>query len=152
MLQEFIMIPLDIYHNNMQNRPIETPLEAWLTFLGSDDPERIIQLISSYPEFKPIYETLYQMCRNVEVVMGFFSEELRILDRNTVKYMIEEQQKEIEEQQKEIDNLKEMNEEKGAQLEEKEAELEKQAVRLEEKDAEIEALKRKLEAYQKHVV
>ena len=35
-----------------------------------------------------------------------FSEELRELDKNTVKYMIEEQQKEIDEQKKEIDEKK----------------------------------------------
>ena len=47
-----------------------------------------------------MYETLYRMCLNVEKVMNmFFSEELRILDRNTVQYMIDEQQKEIDEQQ-----------------------------------------------------
>ena len=31
-----------------------------------------------------------------------FSEELRILDRNTVKYMIEEQQQEIDRQKEEL--------------------------------------------------
>lgn len=36
---------------------IETPLEAWLTFLSEDDPERIITLITKYPEFKAMYET-----------------------------------------------------------------------------------------------
>ena len=46
------------------------------------------ELMEQYPEFKPMYETLYQICQNTERVMGFFSEELRILDRNTVKYMI----------------------------------------------------------------
>ena len=104
MLQEFIMIPLDIFRRNMENKSIETHLEAWLTFLTDDNPERVIELITQYPEFKPMYETLYQMCLNVERVMDmFFSEELRILDRNTVQYMIDEQQKELDEQQKELE-------------------------------------------------
>ena len=34
--------------------------------------------------------------------MNMFSEELRILDRNTVKYMIEEQQQEIDRQKEEL--------------------------------------------------
>lgn len=39
-----------------------------------------------------------------------FSEELRILDRNTVKYMIEEQQREIEQQKEQIEkNEKRIN-------------------------------------------
>lgn len=104
LLQEYVMIPLDIYHKRTDNKPIENKLEAWLTFLSDDRPERIIELITKYPEFKPMYETLYQMCLNVERVMDmFFSEELRILDRNTVQYMIDEQQKELEEQQKELE-------------------------------------------------
>lgn len=73
----------------MDNKPIETPLEAWLTFLSDDRPDKIIELITKFPTFKAMYETLYQMCQNVERMMEMFSEELRILDRNTVKYMIE---------------------------------------------------------------
>ena len=104
LLQEYVMISLDIYHKRTDNKPIESKLEAWLTFLSDDRPERIIELITNYPEFKPMYETLYQMCLNVERVMDmFFSEELRILDRNTVQYMIDEQQKELDEQQKELE-------------------------------------------------
>ncbi len=98
------MIPLDIYHKRTDNKPIETPLEAWLTFLSDDRPEKIIELITRYPQFKAMYETLYQMCVNVEKVMNmFFSEELRILDRNTVQYMMDEQQKEIDEQKKALE-------------------------------------------------
>ena len=83
-------------------------LEVWLAFLSDDRPEKIIELITRYPEFKPMYETLYQMCLNIERVINmFFSEELRILDRNTVQYMIAEQQKEIEEQKTEINAQKE---------------------------------------------
>lgn len=102
MLQEYVMIPLDIFHENMDNKTIETPLQAWLTFMASDDPDRIIELITTYPEFKPMYETLYQMCLNIERVMNMFSEELRILDRNTVKFMIDEQQQEIDRQREQL--------------------------------------------------
>ena len=137
MLQEYIMIPLDIYRKGMDNKSIETPLEAWLTFLSDDRPERIIELITKYPEFKPMYETLYQMCMNIERVMNmFFSEELRIMDRNTVQYMIDEQQKEIEEQKEEISAQKEEN----SVLREEINTLRKEIIRLKE---ELEALKQK---------
>ena len=121
------MIPLDIFHWNMDNKTIETPLDAWLTFLASDDPDRIIQLITKFPEFKPMYETLYQICLNIERVMNMFSEELRILDRNTVKYMIDEQQQEIDRQRE--------------QLAEKNSQLEKKDLQIEEKDSQIKELK-----------
>ena len=109
MLQEYVMIPLDIFYKNMENKIIETPLEAWLTFMACDEPDRIIELITEFPEFKPLYETLYQMCLNVERVMDMFSEELRILDKNTVKYMIEEQQQEIDRQKEQLEELTEEN-------------------------------------------
>lgn len=49
-----------------------------------------------------MYEHVYNMCRNVEDVMGIFSEELKILDRNTVKYMVDEMQETIDEQKKQL--------------------------------------------------
>ena len=85
-----------------------TEVEAWLTFLSSDNPERIISLISEYPEFKPMYEEVYELCRNTEEVMRMFSEELAILDKNTVQYMIDEMQAELN---KKDNELAERNEE-----------------------------------------
>ena len=120
------MISLDIYHKRTDNKPIESKLEAWLTFLSDDRPERIIELITNYPEFKPMYETLYQMCLNVERVMDMvFSEELRILDRNTVQYMIDEQQKELEERQKIIDQQEKINLQQAEEISRLRMELER---------------------------
>lgn len=130
LLQEFVMVPLDIFYTNMQNKSIETESEAWLSFLAYDEPDRIIELITKYPMFKPLYETLYQMCRNVEDVMGFFSEELRILDRNTVKYMIEEQEKQLEEQEKQLEEQEKQLEEQEKQLGEVVTQLEEQKKQL----------------------
>lgn len=98
MLQEFIFIPLDIFRNIQHNKSITNKLEAWLALLSMDEPETIIQLITDYPEFKDIYEEVYTMCLNVEKVMGMYSKELRELDRNTVKYMIDEMQATIDQQ------------------------------------------------------
>ena len=67
-----------------------------------DEPERIIELITAYPEFKAMYEHVYSMCRNVEDAMGIFSEELKILDRNTVRYMVDEMQDTIDEQKEQL--------------------------------------------------
>ena len=122
------MIPLDIFQQNMQDKFIDTILEVWLIFLSSDDPDRIIELITKYPQFKPLYETLYRMCQNVEEIMGFFSEELRIMDRNLTMYMMEEQQKELEENKKE---------------------LEKKQRTITEKDIQIQMLMKQLEEYKK---
>lgn len=132
LLQEYIMIPLDIFLAGMHNKPINTPLEAWLTFLGDDSPKRVIELITAYPEFKEMYTTLYQMCRNTERVMRMFSEELRIMDRNTVRYMIEEQQKEIDICREEIARQKEQLELKDKEWSEKVSEKDAEMKRKEE--------------------
>ena len=41
-----------------------------------------------------MYEQVYEICQNIEQVMGMFSKELYELDRNTVRYMIDELQEE----------------------------------------------------------
>jgi len=96
LLQNYCFIPLDIFRKNLQNMGIRTKLDAWLAFLCMDDPEVIIQLITAYPEFRAMYEQIYSLCQNIEGVMDMFSEELRIMDRNTVRLMIDEQQEEID--------------------------------------------------------
>ena len=96
LLQNYCFIPLDIFRKNLQNNGIRTKLDAWLAFLCMDDPEVIVQLITAYPEFRAMYEQIYSLCRNIEGVIDMFSEELRIMDRNTVCLMIDEQQEEIE--------------------------------------------------------
>lgn len=135
------MIPIDIYHKTTDNKPIETPLEAWLSFLSDDRPERIIEIIAKYPEFKPMYEALYQMCLNIEKVMNmFFSEELRILDRNTVQYMIDEQQKEIDEQKKKIDNQQKEIDKQQKEIDNQQKEIDKQLEEISQLKKSIELL------------
>lgn len=102
LLQKYIFISLDIFKETMHNKPIRTTEDAWLTFLSCDEPEKIIELITAYPEFKPLYETLYRMCRNMEDIMGFWSEELRELDRNTVYYMIDQLQQKADDLSTEV--------------------------------------------------
>lgn len=94
-MQEYYFIPLDIFRENIQNKGINTDLDAWLTFLTADEPETISMLIEAFPTFKEMYQDIYELCRNIEGVMHMFSKELRQLDRNTVEYMIDEMQNEI---------------------------------------------------------
>ena len=77
---------------------IQNRLDAWLAFLGSDDPE----IIERYPDFKEMYQQVYDICRNIEEVMGMFSKELLEMDRNTVELMIDEMQDEIKQQKETI--------------------------------------------------
>ncbi len=94
LIQNYIFIPLDIFKQKHQNDPITTQLEAWLTFLSMDEPEKIIRVCEDFPMFKDLYRHIYEICRNTEDIIGIFSEELAIMDRNTVDYMIDRLQKE----------------------------------------------------------
>ena len=115
-MQKFVFVALDIYRKNQQNKSIKNRLDGWLTFLSSDAPEDIIALIEKYPDFKPMYAQVYEICQNIEQVMGMFSKELYELDRNTVRYMIDELQEENKRwkeqdkrNQEEIEHWKEVN-------------------------------------------
>ena len=98
LLQEYLFIPLDIFKKNQQNEnrsvKIENRLEARLAFFWMDDPEAIIDIIEKYQAF--------DVCRNIEDVMQMFSKELLELDRNTVKLMIDDMQKEIDCQREQL--------------------------------------------------
>lgn len=122
LLQEFVFLPLDIYRKTKHNK--ESRIDAWLTFLGEDEPELIMKLINRYPDFREMYEEIYTLCLNTEKVMGMFSKELQELDRNTVQYMIDEMQDTIDRQKQELeDQRKEMDRKLEAQKEEYEKKL-----------------------------
>ncbi len=64
-------------------------------------PEDVIALIERYPDCWKMYEQIYEICQNIEQVMGMFSKELYELDRNTVRYMIDMLQEENARQKEE---------------------------------------------------
>lgn len=87
---------LDIFHKRPHNKNVNNKSDAWLILFSSDEPDMIISLIKAYPEFQEIYEEAYTICLNIERMIEMFSEELAILDRNTVKYMMDEIQNTID--------------------------------------------------------
>lgn len=132
LLQKYVFIPLDIFVKNKQT--IDNKLDGWLTLFASDDPDRIVELITKYPEFKCIYEKVYEMCMNMEDIMGLFSKELQELDRNTVQYMIDEQQEVINQQKKTIVENERILAEQAVSIEEKDKSLAEKDKSLVEKD------------------
>ncbi len=158
LLQKYVFIPLDIFHGIYHNdgksngknsansggdkhhKAVKrhwNKREAWLTFLSTDEPEIIIELIRQYPEFKEMYEEIYVMCQNVEKVMEMFSKELIQLDRNTVQYMIDEMQDTIDVQKEKIDTQKE-------ELEAKQETIDSQKATIDTQKEELEAVRHRL--------
>ena len=121
LLEEYFFVPLDIFRQILQNKGIRNRLDAWLAFLSLDDPEWIEKVISAYPDFRPLYEEVYEMCLNLERVMGMYSELLKELDSNTVQYMIDEMQETINQKNELLTQKDEQLNQKDEQLNQKDA-------------------------------
>ncbi len=120
---------------------IQNRLDAWLAFLGSDAPEIIIDIIERYPDFKEMYQQVYDICRNIEEVMGMFSKELLEMDRNTVELMIDEMQDEIKQQKETIQEKDDALKEKDEVLQQKDSELQEMQQKMKELQEELERTK-----------
>lgn len=134
LLQNFIFISLDIFMKNRQNQSINSRLDAWLLFFASDKIEDVITIIESYPEFRFMYEDVYELCQNTEDIMGLFSKELFELDKGTTKFMMDEMQEEI-------DALKEKNNKLLTSVEEKNDELSQKDALIKNLQNELKQLK-----------
>ena len=116
----------------MENKTIQTELEAWLTFLSTDDPEQIYDLIQKFPIFKEMYEDIFRLCQNTERVMDMFSKELAEMDHNTAEYMVDEMQKDL-------DEAREIIQEKDNELKLKEDTIQSQSDELRLKEGTIQS-------------
>ena len=88
-LENVTYISLDTYRRLAHNE-INSELDAWLTFFSFEDREHVIELTEKYPGFIPMYREISEFRKSPSEVMGMFSEALKIMDRNTTKYMIDE--------------------------------------------------------------
>ena len=86
-------ISLDTFHKTVHN--ITNKLDAWLTFLSSDEPEDIISLVNAYPEFMELYQEIAIFRTKPKELISMYSEALAIADRNTVRLMIDEMKDQV---------------------------------------------------------
>ncbi len=175
LLQEYFLIALDVFcqngytddknsdaleteliatHNNIPETGFATndlsmdSLDGWLSILTAETMADVEGVIRRYPWSEPIFREMSAYVNNPEEVILMFSEALKIADRNTVKYMIEELQDratQAEEKQKQAEENQRLAEDKQKQAEEKqkqEAQMRKQAeAELQHSREEIEQLK-----------
>lgn len=66
--------------------------DAWFTFLSATDLRAIHTLITSFPEFKTINQEIADFFRGPKKLMNMFSDELRIMDRNTERLTVNDLQ------------------------------------------------------------
>ena len=136
LLQEYLFIPLDIFKKNQQNEnrsvKIENRLEAWLAFFCMDDQA-------------------YDVCRNIEEVMQMFSKELLELDRNTVKLMIDDMQKQIEEKDEKLSQKDEQLNQKDEQLSQKDEQLSQKDEQIRELDEQLRQLDEQIKQLEQEI-
>ena len=120
-------------------------MDAWLNFFSSDDPEIIIEICEKYPDFKEMYQEIYVICRNLEGVMTMYSEELRQLDKNTVRLMIDDLQNELDQAQGMLDLTQEELDQKKEELNQKKEELDQKKEELNQTNKELDQAKREAE-------
>lgn len=141
LLQEFYFIPLDIFlelEDNKDNEVLGKELEAWLYFIGSDRPEHICKVIQSFPKFEEIYRDIEYFRYHPKEAVGMFSEALRIMDENTVKYMIDEQAQTIKELTQRIDEQAQRIDEQAQRIDEQAQTINEQAQIIREQADQIE--------------
>ena len=103
MYQECYIIALDefkkseYYLSNDIGNNTRKNVNAWLSLFVTDDIEKIDRNIEKYPWLEEIYIEMAEYLVKPEEVFNMYSEALRILDENTVKYMVVELKGENEE-------------------------------------------------------
>lgn len=154
LLQEYTFICLDIFDDIIHNegRKINGRLEEWLVFLKEDDPEMIVRLVEQCPEFKEIYEEIYNICLNSERMMEMFSKELEILDRNTVRLMIDELDEALGAERERAKAIKEEREAIRAEKESLEAEVQEAKAEKESLEAEVQEERKRAERAEKELL
>lgn len=146
-LENIVYISLDMFRAIVQN--VNTELEAWLTFLSSTEPDRILDLVQKYPVFLELYKELAVFRTNPkELIFMYFSEALYIMDRNMELYMIEEQKKALEEAEQVIAEKDQLLADKDQLLAGKDLLLADKDLLLADKERMIEELLQKVAKYE----
>lgn len=132
LLQEFYVVALDVFRESKYAKDINE-LNAWLSLLTAQSVDDLAALVSDYPWMEAICKDMSEYMYDPEEVITMFSEALRMLDENTVHYMIDELQKERDEAVAALS-------EKDSLISEKDAALSEKDSLISEKDAEIAAV------------
>lgn len=108
LLQEYCLIALDVFRN-FQYPKSKNEQTAWLSLLATENLDAAEVVLDEYPWFEEIYREMAELREKPEEVLGMFSDALRILDENTLNYMIEDMKKQADELQKQNEELKRAN-------------------------------------------
>lgn len=101
LLQEYCLVALDVFREKPYAKD-RTEQTAWIAFLATDSLRQAEELALEHPWLEEIYAEMTEYLHKPEEVLNMFSEALKIMDQNTVQYMIELQQQKLDEAQERL--------------------------------------------------
>ena len=145
-LQEFYLVALDVFKKT-EYAKLKDPKErlvGWLSLFCTEDTEEAEALCQVYPWLSEFYAEMAEFGRKPEELITMFSEILREMDRNTIRYMVDDMKEKIEKgkveyaelQQRMIEAEGKLTEAEG-KLTETEGKLTEAKTVIAEKDEEI---------------
>lgn len=141
-LFEIIYICLDTYKSFLHTDS-NSKKEAWLRFLSSTDLEDILYVCEQNPQFITLYQEVFDFGKDVNELVRTFTDELREMDRNEERYMVEELQDELRVQREKLqEEIKEQREKLQEELRVQKEKYEESQQEIEKLRAEIKRLKR----------
>ena len=157
------LISLDVFSQNKYPMDKNNRVTAWLSLLATRNVDDLTEILAVYPWLEAIYQDMASYLHKPEEVLTMFSDALKILDHNTVQYMIDEMQNTIDDQKAQLSDAHSQLADKDSQLADKDSQLTNMHSQLADKDsllagkdslinnlaAEIAALKKQLAAQQK---
>ena len=138
LLQEYCLVALDVFREIPYSKD-RCERNAWIGLLATESVDAAELLLRDYPWLAEIYEEIAGYMRNPEEVLTMFSDALKILDTNTVQYMIEEQAQKLEEQLRQLDEQNKQLDEQNRQLDEQNRQLDEQNRQLDEQALQLAA-------------
>ena len=144
-LQEFYLVALDVFRKSeyAKCRDPKERLVGWLSFFCTEDADEAEELCKTYPWLWELYAEMAEFGRKPEELISMFSEFLREMDRNTIRYMVDDMKEQIEKGKQELAEINKTLAEKNEALAKKDEALAKKDEALAKKN---EALAKKDEA------
>ena len=139
MLQDYYLIALDVFDKSYysKDKKVINELNGWLALLSVDSTDRLNELVTDYPYLESVFVDMAGYLDKPAEVVNMFSEALKILDENTVHYMIEEMQKQIDEDKEAIAEKDSAIAEKDSAIAEKDSAIAEKDSAIAEKDSVI---------------
>ena len=137
LLQRFYLISLDVFSENKYPLDKNNRVTAWLSLLATRNVDDLTEILAVYPWLEAIYQDMASYLHKPEEVLTMFSDALKILDHNTVQYMIDEMQNTIDDQKAQLSDKDSQLADKDSQLADKDSQLTDMHSQLADKDSQL---------------